>query len=57
VPGDTAERLQIVQRFRSEGEGEAARISGQKERDINEIESTAFKRVQEIRSPRVSRAW
>ncbi len=44
-----SERLQIVQRFRSEGAGEAARISGQKERDINEIESTAYKRVQEIR--------
>jgi len=44
-----SERLQIAQRFRSEGEGEAARISGQKERDINEIESTAYKRVQEIR--------
>ena len=37
-----------LQRFRSEGEGEAARISGQKERDINEIESTAYKRVQNI---------
>ena len=44
-----SERLQIAQRFRSEGEGEAARIAGQKERDINEIESTAYKRVQEIR--------
>jgi membrane protease subunit HflC len=43
-----SERLQIAQRFRSE-EGEAARISGQKERDINEIESTAYKRVQDIR--------
>jgi membrane protease subunit HflC len=44
-----SERLQIAQRFRSEGEGEAARITGKKERDINEIESTAYKRVQEIR--------
>jgi len=44
-----SERLQIAQRFRSEGEGEAARIAGNKERDINEIESTAYKRVQEIR--------
>ena len=44
-----SERLQIAQRFRSEGEGEAARISGKKDRDINEIESTAYKRVQEIR--------
>jgi membrane protease subunit HflC len=44
-----SERLQIAQRFRSEGEGEAARITGNKERDINEIESMAYKRVQEIR--------
>ncbi len=44
-----SERLQIAQRFRSEGEGEAARISGKKERDINEIASTAYKRFQEIR--------
>ena len=44
-----SERLQIAQRFRSEGEGEAARINGNKERDINEIESTAYKQVQEIR--------
>lgn len=44
-----SERLQIAARFRSEGEGEAARINGQKERDINEIQSTAYKRVQEIR--------
>jgi len=43
-----SERLQIAQRFRSEGEGEAARINGNKERDINEIESAAYKRVQEI---------
>ena len=44
-----SERLQIAQRFRSEGEGEAARIAGQKERDINEIQSTAYRQVQEIR--------
>ncbi len=43
-----SERLQIAQRFRSEGEGEAARITGNKERDINEIRSMAYKRVQEI---------
>ncbi|HWP00738.1 MAG TPA: protease modulator HflC, partial [Methylococcus sp.] len=43
-----SERLQIAQRFRSEGEGEAARIAGKKERDVREIESMAYKRVQEI---------
>ena len=51
-----SERLQIAQRFRSEGEGEAARINGKKERDINEIESTAYKRVQEIRGESDARA-
>jgi len=44
-----SERLQIAQRFRSEGEGEAARINGNRDRDINEIESSAYKQVQEIR--------
>src|SRR3954469_15799104 len=44
-----SERRQIAQRFRSEGEGEAARIAGQKDRDLNEIQSTAYRRVQEIR--------
>jgi membrane protease subunit HflC len=43
-----SERLQIAQRFRSEGEGEAARINGRKERDINEIESAAYKKIQQI---------
>ena len=44
-----SERLQIAQRFRSEGEGESARIAGQRERDINEITSTAYRQVQQIR--------
>jgi membrane protease subunit HflC len=44
-----SERLQIAQRFRSEGEGEAARITGNKERDLNEIESAAYRTLQEIR--------
>jgi len=43
-----SERLQIAQRFRSEGEGEAARINGNKERDLNQIESAAYKQVQDI---------
>lgn len=45
----TSERMQIAQRFRSEGEGEAARINGKRERDLREIESTAYKQVQQIR--------
>lgn len=44
-----SEREQIAQRFRSEGEGEAARINGRRERDLREIESSAYKRVQELR--------
>jgi len=44
-----SERQQIAQRFRSEGEGEAARIAGQRDRDLNEIESTAYRQVQQIR--------
>jgi len=44
-----SERLQIAQRFRSEGEGESARIAGQRERDMNEIQSNAYRQVQQIR--------
>ncbi|MFN7670852.1 MAG: protease modulator HflC [Planctomycetota bacterium] len=44
-----SERTQIAQRFRSEGEGEAARILGRKERRLREVESEAYKKVQEVR--------
>lgn len=44
-----SERQQIAERFRSEGAGEAAKILGKKERDLLEIESQAYKTVQEIR--------
>jgi membrane protease subunit HflC len=44
-----SERQQIASRFRSEGEGEAAKILGNKERDLSEIESTAYRTVQEVR--------
>ncbi len=44
-----SERLQIAQRFRSEGEGESARIAGQRERDLNQIQSNAYRQVQQIR--------
>ena len=44
-----SERQQIAERFRSEGNGEAARILGNKERDLNKIESEAYKQVEEIR--------
>lgn len=45
----TSERQQIASKFRSEGEGEAARILGNKERDLNQISSEAYKEVQTIR--------
>ena len=51
-----SERQQIAQRFRSEGEGEAAKIAGQKERDLNEIQSAAYLQVQRIRGEADARA-
>lgn len=44
-----SERQQIASRFRSEGEGEAAKILGDRERDLSVIESEAYKAVQKIR--------
>jgi membrane protease subunit HflC len=44
-----AERNQIAEKFRSEGKGEAQKILGNKERDLQEIESEAFKRAQIIK--------
>jgi len=44
-----SERQQIASRFRSEGEGEAAKILGDRQRDLSVIESEAYEKVQEIR--------
>jgi membrane protease subunit HflC len=44
-----SERQQIAERFRSEGAGEAARILGNRERDLRKIESEAYKLIQKIR--------
>ncbi len=44
-----SERLQIAERFRSEGAGEAAKIQGKKERDLQRIQSEAYRKVQEVR--------
>lgn len=44
-----SERRQIAERFRSEGNGEAARIRGNRERDLNKIQSEAYREVEEIR--------
>jgi membrane protease subunit HflC len=44
----TSERMQIAERFRSEGAGEAAKIEGRRERDLRRIQSDAYRKVQEI---------
>jgi membrane protease subunit HflC len=44
-----SERRQIAERFRSEGNGEAARINGFRERELNKIQSEAYREVEEIR--------
>lgn len=44
-----SERDRIADKFRSEGQGEALRISGQKERDLKQIQSEAFRKAEEIR--------
>lgn len=43
-----SERDQIADRFRSEGAGEAARINGNKERELQSIDSTAYRTIQKI---------
>ncbi len=44
-----SERRQIAERFLSEGNGEAARIRGDRVRDLNKIQSEAYRQVEEIR--------
>ncbi len=44
-----SERKRIAEEYRSEGAGEAARINGSKDRDLNEISSEAYRQAQEIR--------
>jgi len=44
-----AERKQIAEKYRSEGQGEARKILGDKERDLKEIKSEAYKKAQEIK--------
>lgn len=43
------ERQRIAERSRSEGQGRSAEIRGQKEKELKEIESEAFKLAEEIR--------
>ena len=44
-----SERFRIADKFRSEGQGEASRINGEKERDLKSIQSEAFKTAEEVR--------
>ena len=44
-----SERLQIAERFRSEGAGEAAKIEGKKDKDLQRIRSDAYRKTQEIK--------
>ena len=44
-----SERRQIAELFLSEGNGEAARIRGNRVRDLNKIQSEAYREVEEIR--------
>ncbi len=44
----TSERFRIADKFRSEGQGEASRINGEKERELKSIQSAAFKKAEEI---------
>lgn len=43
------ERQRIAERSRSEGQGRSAEIRGQKEKELKEIESEAYKTAEEIR--------
>ena len=51
-----SERRQIAERFRSEGNGEAARIVGNRERDLNKVQSEAYRSVEGIRGEADARA-
>jgi membrane protease subunit HflC len=44
-----SEQQRIAERFRSMGKGEQAKIQGKTERDLKEIQSQAYRKVQEIR--------
>lgn len=44
-----AERKQIAEKFRSEGQGEANKIEGEEEKELKKIQSEAYKIAQEIK--------
>jgi membrane protease subunit HflC len=44
-----SERFRIADKFRSEGQGEAARINGEKDRELKTVQSVAFRKAEEIK--------
>jgi membrane protease subunit HflC len=44
-----SERYRIADKFRSEGQGEASRINGEKDRELKTIQSVAFRQAEEIK--------
>jgi len=44
-----SERFRIADKFRSEGQGEASRINGEKERELKNIQSLAFRDAEVIK--------
>lgn len=44
-----SERFRIADKFRSEGQGEASKINGDKEKELKNIQSAAFKKSEEIK--------
>ncbi|MBW2351018.1 MAG: protease modulator HflC [Deltaproteobacteria bacterium] len=51
-----SERKRIAEQYRSEGAGESARISGEKDRELKTITSEAYRKTQEIRGKANSKA-
>ena len=51
-----SERSRIASKFRSEGDGEAARILGEQQRELKTIESEAYLKQQQIRGEADARA-
>lgn len=45
----TSERRRIANKYRSQGQGESAKIRGRKERDLKQIQSEAYRKAEEIR--------
>ena len=44
-----SERYRVADKFRSEGQGEASKINGEKDRELKNIQSAAFKKSEEIK--------